>query len=97
VRVSGLGVLFCDDRCGSSCISPAAKKEAPLPGPKNLKSIGWFVDRCVDRRRPVDRLGRASGSAADVAGRSSGRRHLAAGHLVRLVGSADWTSIAPSL
>jgi hypothetical protein len=71
---------------------------APLPGPnkKDLKSSGWFVDRCVDRpvdhRRPVDRPGRASGWAAGVAGRSSGR-HLAADRLDRLVGFADWTSI----
>jgi hypothetical protein len=66
-----------------------------LPGPKkkDLKSSGWFVDRCVDRpvdrRRPVDRPDRASGSAAGVAGRSSGRR-LAAD---RPVGFADWTLI----
>jgi hypothetical protein len=68
---------------------------APLPGPnkKDLKSSGWFVDRFVDRpvdhRRPVGRPDLASGSAAGVAGRSSGRR-LA---VDRLVGFADWTSV----
>jgi len=54
-----------------------------------LKSSDRIVDRPVDRRRLVDRPGRASGSAADVAGRSSGRRLVAD----RPVGFVGWTSI----
>jgi hypothetical protein len=76
--------------------NPAVKKKAPLPGPKkkeNLKTSVWIVDRCVgrpvDHHRLVGHPGQASGSAAGVAGRSSGRRLVAD----RPVGFADWTSI----
>ena len=75
-------------------------KRDPVAGArkKDFKSSGLVVGRRVDhpvgRRRPVDRPGRASGSAVGAAGRPSGRR-LAADRLDRLVGFADWTSITP--
>jgi hypothetical protein len=75
---------------------PASEKEAPLPGLKKKgelsksQSSGSAVDRLADHR-PVDHLGRASGSAAVAAGRVFDRHRPVGppGHLADFVDRVD--------
>jgi hypothetical protein len=73
-----------------------SRKGPRCRGPKESFLVRRFSDFDLPavHRRPVVRPVRASGSAADVAGRPSGR-HLVVDRLGRLVDFADWTSITP--